>query len=58
LIGEPHPAATLKRLQDAYRAAAAVDAGAIARTVQGGDAIRDAVAAARLQAIRAALNER
>jgi tRNA nucleotidyltransferase (CCA-adding enzyme) len=57
LIGEPHPAATLKRLLDAYRAAAAVDAGAIARTVQGGDAIRDAVAAARLQAIRAALNE-
>jgi tRNA nucleotidyltransferase (CCA-adding enzyme) len=57
LIGEPHPTATLKRLQTAYRAAAAVDAGAIARTVQGGDAIRDAVAAARLRAISDALNE-
>jgi len=57
LIGEAHPAATLQRLQAAYRAAAAVDAGAIARTVQGGDAIREAVSAARLHAIRAVLNE-
>ncbi|MGE5522672.1 MAG: hypothetical protein ACM3SS_03080 [Rhodospirillaceae bacterium] len=55
LIGEPDAQRTLQRLQRAVHAAAAVDAGAIARGVTGGDAIRDAVAAARLQAIRAAL---
>jgi tRNA nucleotidyltransferase (CCA-adding enzyme) len=57
LIGELKPGATLKRLQDAHHAAAAVDAGAIARSVKGGDAIRDAVSAARLQAISAALHD-
>jgi hypothetical protein len=44
-------------MQRAYRAAAAVDAGAIAQTVQGGDAIRTRVAAAREQAVKAALEE-
>jgi len=58
LIGEPDAKSALQRLERAQRAAAAVDAGAISRTVKGGDAIRDAVAAARLHALRAALDER
>jgi tRNA nucleotidyltransferase (CCA-adding enzyme) len=56
LIGEPGAEATLRRLRRAELAAAEVDAGAIARTVQGGEAIREAVAAARLAAIREAIS--
>ena len=51
LLGEPDAQRARQRLQRAYRAAAAVDAGEIARKVQGGDAIRNGVAAARLAAI-------
>jgi tRNA nucleotidyltransferase (CCA-adding enzyme) len=55
LIGEPEAAPALRRLQQAYRAAAAVDAGAIARKAAGGEAIREQVAQGRLDAIRSAL---
>jgi tRNA nucleotidyltransferase (CCA-adding enzyme) len=55
LIGEPGAKAVLARLLTAYRAAAAVDAGALARDVRGGDAIRSRIAHARRDAIRAAL---
>ena len=51
LIGEPDAQGVCERLQRAYRAAAAVDAGEIAREVQGGDAIRERIAAARSTAI-------
>jgi tRNA nucleotidyltransferase (CCA-adding enzyme) len=58
LIDEPDGERSLERLMQAYRAAAAVDAGKIARSVQGGgEAIREKVAAARLQALRAAVDE-
>ncbi len=55
LIGEGDARPVLQRLQRAQRAAAAVDAGAIAQAVRGGEAIRERLAAARLQAIRAAV---
>lgn len=58
LLGEPEAQRALQRLKKAREAASAVDAGAIARTAKSGEAIRDAVAAARLQAIRTALGER
>ena len=57
LLDEPDRTRTLARLARVQRAAAAVDAGAIARTVQGGDVIREAVAEARRTAIAVALNE-
>ncbi len=57
LIGETGAERVFKRLQRAYRAAAAVDAGAIAQSVKGGDAIRERVTAARLAAVQSALEE-
>lgn len=53
---EDRPMPGAARLAAAYRAAAAVDAGAIARQHEGGEAIRAAVFAARVAAVAAALS--
>jgi tRNA nucleotidyltransferase (CCA-adding enzyme) len=52
LAGEAEAAPARARLLRAHRAALAVDAGAVARAQSGADAIKAAVAAARLDAIR------
>ncbi|MEN3354122.1 MAG: hypothetical protein V7640_2280 [Betaproteobacteria bacterium] len=55
LAGEPTPARAIRRLEAAREAAASVDAGAIAKATGKPDEIRNRVAAARLEAVRAAL---
>lgn len=52
---EERPMPGAQRLARAFEAAAAVDAGAIARQHEGGEAIRAAVFAARVAAVQAAL---
>lgn len=52
LAGEADAAAARARLLRVHQAALAVDAGAVARTQSGADAIKAAVAEARLDAIR------
>ena len=53
--GEPDTAKALRRMRRAREAAAAVDAGAIAKLSANADEIRTRLNAARLEAIRAAL---
>ena len=53
-IGERGTARALERLRSAREAAAAVDAGAVAKATAKGDDIKARVAAARLEAIRTA----
>jgi tRNA nucleotidyltransferase (CCA-adding enzyme) len=49
---EDQPMVSAERLRAAHAAAASVDAGAIARAQQGGEAIKQAVFAARCEAVR------
>ncbi|MFN7085165.1 MAG: multifunctional CCA tRNA nucleotidyl transferase/2'3'-cyclic phosphodiesterase/2'nucleotidase/phosphatase [Burkholderiales bacterium] len=58
LIDEPAAAAARARLERAVRAATAVEAGETARGAAGADEIRRRIDAARLSAIRAALEKR
>jgi tRNA nucleotidyltransferase (CCA-adding enzyme) len=53
--GEPHAAEARTRLERALKAAAGVDAGAIAKAAKGTAEIRGGIEAARLDAIRKAL---
>jgi tRNA nucleotidyltransferase (CCA-adding enzyme) len=55
VAGEAQTDASVRKLGRAYEAAAAVDAGALAKATPKGEAIRDRVNAARLEAIRAAV---
>ena len=55
LAGEPDRGRAIRRLERAREAAAAVDAGAIAKASGKPDEIRERLNAARLEAIRAAL---
>jgi tRNA nucleotidyltransferase (CCA-adding enzyme) len=55
LAAEHGTDASLRRLRQAYAAAAAIDAGALAKSTPKGKAIRDRVSAARLEAIRQAV---
>ncbi|HXF67384.1 MAG TPA: multifunctional CCA tRNA nucleotidyl transferase/2'3'-cyclic phosphodiesterase/2'nucleotidase/phosphatase, partial [Burkholderiales bacterium] len=57
LAGEPQPAAARARLERALAAAAAVDAGRIAKASKVAADIRAGVGAARLEAIRRALEQ-
>jgi tRNA nucleotidyltransferase (CCA-adding enzyme) len=56
LAAEHDTDAPLRRLREAYAAAATVDAGAVAKAAPGRDAIRDRVNTARLAAIRSAIS--
>ena len=49
---EDKPMASAERLRAAYTAASGVDAGAIAKEHQGGDAIKQAVFEARCEAVK------
>jgi tRNA nucleotidyltransferase (CCA-adding enzyme) len=57
LADETQGAVTARRLESALDAAAAVDAGAIARNSSKPEAIREQLNSVRLQAIRAALSK-
>jgi tRNA nucleotidyltransferase (CCA-adding enzyme) len=54
--GEPGAERALERLRRAKDAAAAIDSGAIAKASAKPDQIKERVAAARLEAIRAAID--
>ena len=57
LAAEAHRAAAIERLEHARAAAAALDAGAIAQSSSGAEAIRKRLNAARLDAIRSAVGK-
>jgi len=52
VAGEPDTDTSIQRLRHAYEAATRVDAGAVAKDTRKGEAIRERVNAARLDAIR------
>ncbi len=56
LAAESDAVGSLRRLRQAHAAAAAVDAGAAAKATPKGEAIRDRVDAARLEAIQSAIS--
>ncbi|HUP96097.1 MAG TPA: multifunctional CCA tRNA nucleotidyl transferase/2'3'-cyclic phosphodiesterase/2'nucleotidase/phosphatase [Burkholderiales bacterium] len=57
LAAEAYRTAALERLERTRKAAAAIDAGAIAQSSAGAEAIRKRLSAARLDAIRSALEK-